>query len=737
MLGRMWSLHRSMSRMRRPDSRFALGIAVPSTIVLAVAAATLVFALNEIAGEVDRTALSFTRQSVQAAVTATVHRMAETHGDYAVWDDAARKLYGTVDRQFVNDSFVAGTDNPIFFDTVYLLEADGTTVFAFRNGASIDQPAGEAFGPSLARLLRATEGATSPDSRSALVRGIWGPMVVAIGPVVPFSQDIPVPQQIRILVLARSLNSQTVERLSQDYLIGGLALVSPSAAEGSRTAFALTDPDGRTIAALTWKEAFPGSEALARLKPWVIGMLAALALTMLVLVAIAVHGFAKLRRGEVLALHAATHDSLSGLPNRIALLDHLTCALAERRRRGNLALACVELDGLQEINDTYGHDVGDQLLREVATGFRTIAGKCYLVRLGGDEFAVLIDKPHATDLANELGERLIRFFAKPFDVGGRIISVSGSVGIALIDHAGMSAEEALRRGDVALYQARQEGRNRVRAFDDSLDVERRKRIEIAGDLRRALAIDGLTLFYQPVFSASDGRVVSAEALVQWPRGGDAPPISPAEFIPIAEETGLIDELGMWTLRRACRDAVAWPGLKVSVNVSPAQLPNPKFATAVAAVLKQTGFPADRLELEVTETFLVTHPDQARRAIEAIRQLGVTVALDDFGVGYSSIGYLRSFAFDKLKLDRSLIAGIDRDPRAQKLVQATVALADALELSVTAEGVETEEEAALLRIAGCDAFQGFYFARPASAADLTALLGAEAQAQPSARPLLRA
>ena len=712
-------------RIGRPNIRFALSVVVPAIIILAVAFSTLIVALNEIAREVNRTALSLTQQTVEAAVQATLRHMADTHGDYAVWDDAARKLYGTVDQNFVDDSFVSGTKDPIFFDTVYLLDPDGTVVFAYRAGKAIATPPQQAFGPSLTRLLRATAGAGAPDARSALISGVWGPMVMAIGPVVPFTHDIPVPNPERILVLARSLDAERVQRLSEDYLISGLTLAAPAAAAGGN-AIALTDADGTTIAALTWDGRLPGSAALTRLKPRVIGMLAVLALTMLVLIAIAAHGFAKLRRGETLARHAATHDPLSGFPNRTALLAHLTHALAERRKSGNLALACVELDGLQEINDAYGHEVGDQLLCEVAKGFRAIAGKCYLVRLGGDEFAVLIDKPHATDRANELGERLIRFFTKPIDVGGRIISVGGSVGIALLDHAGISAEEALRRGDVALYQARQEGRNRVCMFDDSLDARRRKRIEIAGDLRRALVIDGLTLFYQPVFSASDGRVVSAEALVRWPRDGDSPPIPPAEFIPIAEETGLIDELGMWTLRRACRDAAAWPGLKVSVNVSPAQFPNPNFAEAVAAVLKETGFPAERLEIEITETYLVSHPEQARRAIDAIRRLGVTVALDDFGIGYSSIGYLRSFAFDKLKLDRSLVAGIDRDPHAQKLVQATVALADALELTVTAEGVETEEEAALLRIAGCDAFQGFLFGRPAPAGALTALLGADAR-----------
>ncbi len=725
------------SRIGRPDFRSALSIMLPATIILAIAVTTVIFAFNEIAREVNRTALSLTRQTVQAAVEATLHHMADTHGDYAIWDDAARKLYGKVDEQFVEDSFVSSTKDPIFFDTVYLLDPDGTAVFAYRNGApTVTLPQG-AFGPSLARLLRATAEASSPDARSALVRGVWGPMVMAIGPVVPFSQDIPVPQHKRILILARSLNAQIMQRLSQDYLIDGLALVPPATAAGNKAALPLTDADGRTIAALTWRERMPGSAALARLGPRIIGVFAALAVTMLVLVVVAARGRARVRRGEALARHAATHDMLSGLPNRTALLLHLKQAIDKRRGDGDLAIACIELDAIKEVNDAYGRDVGDQLLRKVAAGFKTLAGKCYLVRIGGDEFAIVIDKPYAADRANELGERLSRFFAKPFDIGGRIISANASVGVALID-AGTSAEEALRRGDVAMYQARQEGRNRVCMFDDSLDMRRRKRLKIAGDLRRALAIEALTLFYQPVVSADDGRIISAEALIRWPRSDDVQPLSPAEFIPIAEETGLIDELGMWTLRRACRDATAWPGLKVSVNVSPAQFSNPNFAEAVVAALKETSFPADRLEVEVTETYLVAHPEQARRAIDAIRALGVTVALDDFGVGYSSIGYLRGFAFDKLKLDRSLIANIDRDPRAQKLVQATIALAGALELTVTAEGVETEEEAALLRIAGCDAFQGFFFGRPAPAAELTALLRVDAQlrAEPTL-PLRRA
>jgi diguanylate cyclase (GGDEF)-like protein len=544
------------------------------------------------------------------------------------------------------------------------------------------------------------------------------------------------PDHRRFLVLAKSLDKNSIEQLAEDYLIQGLALLPASSVIGP-TAVPLTDADGAAVGALTWQQREPGSAALARLNPLVFAMLGALGFMVLALVAIAIRGFARVRKGELLAQHAATHDALSGLPNRAALIDHLRSAIDKSQSAHDVALVCIELDGIKEISDAYGHSVGDQLLRKVSKGFQTLTGTCYLVRVGGDEFAVVIRKAHASERAKELGERLVRFFANPFDIGGRIISVSVSVGIAPIDETASSVEEVLRRGDVAMYQAKQEGRNRVCVFDDSLDSQRRHRIEVAADLRRALAADALTMFYQPIYSAQDGEIASAEALIRWPRGEDMPPISPAEFIPIAEETGLIDELGMWTLRRACRDAAAWPGLKVSVNVSPAQFHSPAFAKAVAGVLRETGFPADRLELEVTETYLMTHPEQASQVIDAVRALGIAVVLDDFGVGYSSIGYLRSFAFDKLKLDRSLIAGIDRDPHAQRLVQATVALADALELNVTAEGVETEEEAALLRLVGCDAFQGFYFGRPAPAAELTALLAAGARLHTVQRPRLLA
>ena len=443
-------------------------------------------------------------------------------------------------------------------------------------------------------------------------------------------------------------------------------------------------------------------------------MLALVGLTMAFLIAIALRGVREVERREAEARHAATHDELSGLPNRTALVEALDEATAAGRAdRTPVAVVYLDLDGFKEVNDAFGHETGNQLLKEVARGFRERTSGHLLARVGGDEFAVVVSGPGAVKVACDLGWRLISFVSDPFELDGRLVSVGTSVGVAIADAADPSAEEMLRRADVAMYQAKQQGPNRLFVYDAVIDTIRHERLEIADDLRRALREDSLDLVYQPVFSAETHAIVGVEALLRWNRPVSGP-LPPSVFVPIAEQSGLIDELGRWTIRRACLDGLAWPSIKISVNVSPAQFRNPNFDALVVDILKETDFPPTRLELEVTESYFIVNPDQARKAIDMVRNLGVAVALDDFGTGYSSIGYLRSFTFDKLKLDRSLITGIATDERVQRLVKATVALAEALDLRVTAEGVETDEEATFLRAAGCAEFQGFFFAKPSSA-----------------------
>ncbi len=700
-----------MPFLRSATARFGLRIALPALIILAGTVATVAVSLNRMAGVVNRIEDTLTKRSTEAAAQTVLRRIGQSHRDYAEWDDAVRRLYGTVDPLFVSETFDSATETQVFFDTAYVLDESGKPLVGVRLGERIDLGLDKAFSPAIANLLDGlvTDGRTY-EVRTGMVLGAWGLAAVAVGPIVPSSRELEnAPKRSRYLILAKTFDGTALGMLAGEYVLGGLRFVEPGEQPADKVD--VVDPTGQTIAALTWPPGRLGSQAHADVGPTVILMLCLIAITMAALIVLAVRGLDGIKRGEDQARHAANHDALTGLPNRAALGRSLEDAVAAARANGARgALIYLDLDGFKEVNDAYGHAVGDRLLRNVAAGFHTVCGDRVIARVGGDEFAIVSVAQDPVEAAIDVGRLLMRYLAQPFDIDGRVIVIGTSIGIAVIDETVPSAEEVLRRADVAMYQAKQQGRNRILVYDPAVDVERHKRLGVAAELRTALRSGALEIAYQPVFDAATRRIVAAEALLRWPRDGQ-PDMPPSIFIPIAEETGLIDELGAWTLRQACRDAQAWPNIRLAVNVSPAQFRNPNFEVLVSTILAETGLQSHRLELEVTETYLIANPVQARRSINAIRNLGVAVALDDFGTGYSSIGYLRSFTFDKLKLDRSLIAGIATDQRSQRFVQATIALADALDLDVTAEGVESEDEAILLRLAGCKEFQGFFFARP--------------------------
>jgi diguanylate cyclase (GGDEF)-like protein len=710
-----------MRFLRSATARFGLRIALPALIILAGTVATVGISLNRMAGVVNRIEDTLTKRSTEAAVQAVQRRIGQSNRDYAEWDDAARRLYGVIDREFVIENLYSSTETQVFFDTAYVVGEDGEPLFGVRLGERIDLPLEQAFSPAIRTLLDglASDGRTY-EVRTGMVEGAWGIAAIAVGPIVPSSRDFEnPPKRSRYLIFSKAFDETALGMLSTEYVLRGLRFAKPGEEPAERVD--LVDPSGRAIAALTWPPGKLGNQAHADVGPVVAVMLALIAITVAALIAIAVRGVNEIKRREDEASHAAAHDALTGLPNRAALGRRLEEAVAAAHRdKARGALIYLDLDGFKEVNDAYGHEVGDRLLRNISAGFHTVCGDRMIARIGGDEFAVVAIDGQPVESAIDVGRLLIRYLAQPFDIDGRVISIGTSVGVAVIDETVPSAEEVLRRADVAMYQAKQQGRNRILVYDPAVDIERYKRLGMAAELRQALRSGALELVYQPILDAATWRVVAAEALLRWPRDGEEE-VPPSIFIPVAEETGLIDELGAWTLRRACRDACAWPGIRLAVNVSPAQFRNPNFEILVSSVLAETGLPPDRLELEVTETYLIANPIQARRSINAIRHLGVAVALDDFGTGYSSIGYLRSFSFDKLKLDRSLIVGIARDQRTQRFVQATIALADALDINVAAEGVASEEEAILLRIAGCREFQGFFFAEPCSATRLGELV----------------
>ncbi|MFN3864368.1 MAG: putative bifunctional diguanylate cyclase/phosphodiesterase [Erythrobacter sp.] len=412
-------------------------------------------------------------------------------------------------------------------------------------------------------------------------------------------------------------------------------------------------------------------------------------------------------------------DSLTRLPNRRALHEDI-----ERLAEGDeeVALALIDLDSFKQINDHYGHNLGDLLIERCARMLVEACGKdarCY--RLGGDEFAAMLGGKVAGTVLEGMCRTLLERLATPLEVAGRQIAVGASIGLARsTPETRVASSELLRRSDVAMYMSKRGGKMRCTWFNESFDRRRERVREIEDEIRSGIAAGEFALAYQPLVDAEDGRIVAVEALLRWPRG-ERPPLGPNVFIPVAEDSGLINPLGQWVLRQAVCDALRWDDITLSVNISAAQLRNPEFPIKLGEVLEETGFPPHRLELEVTETCLVLDPVVAERTLDVIRSFGVRIALDDFGTGYASIGFLRRFRFEKLKLDRSLIELASGDDGSRAMMLSSIALARALNMGVTAEGVETKEQAELVRLAGCDQIQGWLYYRALSAAEIDRLM----------------
>jgi diguanylate cyclase (GGDEF)-like protein len=424
---------------------------------------------------------------------------------------------------------------------------------------------------------------------------------------------------------------------------------------------------------------------------------------------------------QVSRLHTLSQtDSLTGMPNRRALHDD-----AQRLNRAGeeVAIALLDLDGFKLVNDHYGHVVGDRLLCECAVILGEVCGgEARAYRLGGDEFAILKVGKIAGTIVEGICRALIDRLGAPIGIGDRRIQVGVSVGLARAPgNAPVASSELLRRSDVAMYASKRGGKMRCTWFSDDFDRNREAVQELDNELRQALVREEFALAYQPLVDARTGAVVAVESLLRWERP-DGKRIGPNVFVPVAEESGLINNIGLWVLERACRDALGWDGIKLSVNVSAAQLRNPEFPIQLGQILEETGFPAERLELEITETCLVLDPIVAERSLNLIRGFGVNISLDDFGTGYASIGFLRQFRFEKIKLDRSLVTQAQEDDGSRAVMLSSISIARAMNMGVTAEGVETEAQADLVRAAGCDQIQGWLYYKAMPAEEVAGHLG---------------
>ncbi|HET7867094.1 MAG TPA: EAL domain-containing protein, partial [Burkholderiaceae bacterium] len=435
--------------------------------------------------------------------------------------------------------------------------------------------------------------------------------------------------------------------------------------------------------------------------------------------------------------HMAHHDELTGLPNRALLRDRLAQALlrAERQEHG-VTVAFIDLDNFKLINDSLGHTAGDELLQTVSTRLlHCVRATDTVVRLGGDEFvAVLADLPRTTDAVTPMLQRIIDTISRPVVLGDRDVQISCSMGLATYPADGASADDLLTNADAAMYRAKEMGRNNFQFYRAEMNGSRHQRLALQEGLRHAVARDELFLVYQPQVDLRSGRIIGVEALLRW-RHPELGLVSPANFIPLAEESGLIVPIGDWVLQTACRQNKAWqdaglPPITMAVNVSARQFRQAEWIARVAQAMSTSGLPASWLELELTESLIMQDLKQAVEKMQQLRAMGLALAIDDFGTGYSSLGALKRFPLARLKIDRSFVQDIATDEDDKAIVMAVIELGHRLNLKVLAEGVETEEQLALLRQCRCDEMQGYLFSRPVPAAEVAALLARQAPEAPA-------
>lgn len=444
------------------------------------------------------------------------------------------------------------------------------------------------------------------------------------------------------------------------------------------------------------------------------------------------------KQNEARIQHLARHDALTDLPNRIEFLDQMAKAEAALNRGEIAAVLYIDLDHFKAVNDTLGHAVGDEVIKQASARLWGATRETdVLARLGGDEFALLLRPIDGADSAARVADRIIRSISAPMLIGGQHIEIGASIGIAVGPGDGVKTDTLVKNADLALYKAKSEGRSTYHFFEAGMDADLQQRRTIEAGLRLALQRDELRLVYQPLLGLQQNRVICVEALLRWDHEDRT--VSPAEFIPIAEETGLIVPIGEWVLREATKTAAKWPGdVRVAVNLSPMQFKTRDLVGLVKSALADAHLPASRLELEITESLLLADNEATLNVLHELRAMGVRISMDDFGTGYSSLSYLRSFPFDKIKIDRSFMRDLTDRKDSQAIMEAVIGLGRSLGMSTTAEGVETEEQLAMVRAQGATEIQGFLFSPPLPPAALLSLLRAQVRKapepdRPAARP----
>ncbi|MER8918955.1 EAL domain-containing protein [Mesorhizobium sp. M0802] len=710
----------------------------PLTFQVTLTVLTLaVFALAIVVGfglyatmQADRVSLERQKVFLANGLQDQIAAVKREQESVAVWDDSVINAKAG-NQTWMAENFSVWMYSYYGHNRVYVLDNANRPVHAMREGKVVspavfgeDEPA---LRPTIARLRQMMSKDASQAGAKFVADDLVSlggkPAILSVMPLVPSSDRVTQASGSEYLhVSIEFINDAVIGKIAQKYLLAGAHLLPMAQPLGS-AAIPLIDKQGVILGYIAWDQERPGLTLVGKASP-------ALALAALVAASVLAFLLRRLRRAssalqtsQAQAQYLAFHDTLTGLPNRALFEDRLRRALLTSGNESKVALLYLDLDRFKHVNDTLGHPAGDELVRQTAARLQhTVRDVDTVARLGGDEFAVILIDVRDVRNAEDVSERVLQKLQEPFKLMDDQVFISASIGIALSTGPDADADDLLRKADIALYEAKKNGRGRYQVFAGDMDDLLLRKRKVESELRSALnGGTGIKLAYQPVF-ASDGKtIVGAEALIRWAHEVHGA-LPAAQFIAIAEERGMIGQLGAWALLEACRFAVKTKLPWLAVNVSPLQLRDAGFAEEVASILAETGLAPKRLQLEITENVLLENNDTTRAALAALRQSGVGIVLDDFGTGYSSLSYLRRHAIDKLKIDRSFVRLLDGDGDSGAIVKALIDLAGALKVEVTAEGVETEVQKALLVAMGCQQLQGYLLSPPLEPAQLVALPG---------------
>jgi len=716
-------------RTIRTGRRFTLAALASVLATFVVTTALLAGFLIWTAVRIDEEALERQRSRVIHVVEALLEALPREQQSVAIWDDALLAIRNA-DQAWLDINVGQWGFSYYGHDESLIVLPDNTIAHAWtsgvtRAGSELTRRA-KALAPLLADLReRAGRGyADEPPYLADYVLLDGRPAIASVIPVVSDSgrlHDEAGTEPLLVSIVWLDLDLEL--RLMDQYLLE-VGRFTATQSRPQLPILPVTNRSGRIVAFYEWLPYRPGEQLLSAAAPGLVIAVVIFGLVLLLMMRRLWLSSRDLEGRQREVERQASEDSLTGLPNRQSFEARFERLLEGGTSERPTALMMLDLDRFKQVNDTLGHNAGDALIAAVGQRLRSVCeDSSVLARLGGDEFAILHEKHDTPEDLLALAQRIIEAIGRPFSIDGVDAFVGVSIGIVMAGTDDRDRRELTRRADIALYEAKAAGRNRACFYEPSMDVAVQSRHTIEAELREALADDSqLWVAYQPLLGRDASTTIGAEALIRWthPRLGY---VSPANFVPVAEASGLIEALGQFVLRNACELGARWPGRMIAVNISPAQLRNPGFSDNLLDLLKQTGMRARDLEIEITEGILLDDESVAAAAIRRLRAAGVRIALDDFGTGYSSLNYLKRYPVDRIKIDRSFISQLPHSASSAAIVEAMVRLAHALGIMVTAEGVETPDQHGLLVRMGCDTFQGFLFSPPLAASEIASVFAA--------------